>query len=361
VHVERILAARGGRLVDTYAVTVIGRLARARVDLDAATGRVLQVVDPARYDEGTAHVFDPNPVVTSRNTGLRPPGDVLPGVPGTSAALTAQLRSVPITFTSSSPQLTGAWANLLFPVGYSGSDLSYPRSDPRFVGLSAYAHVDRYQRWLQSLGFKDVDAEPQDLVALTAGEDNSAYYPGEDVIVYEGGGVPDAEDGEVVLHEYGHAIQDAQVPGFGANHEAGSMGEGFGDFNAANYYALTSNGFGDLCVAEWDSTAYSTSTPPCLRRLDSTKRWDPAHPSSDVHVDGQLWSAYLWRLRSHLGGSTPARSRNAITLVLTAQELQTPDATFGSAVASLRTAAKALRRADWASWVDVEARRSGFE
>ena len=362
VHVDRLLVPQAGRLVDTYQVTVVAREARGRVDVDAATGRVLGVVDTARYD-GTARVFDPNPVVTSRNPRLRPPADVLPGVPGTSPALTAQLRTVPITFTSTLPQLAGQWADLLFPVGYTGSDLSFSRSDPRFVGLMAYAHVDRYQRWLRGLGLTGVNAEPQDLVALTTGDDNSAYYPGEDLIVWQGGGVPDAEDAEVVLHEYGHAMQDDQVPGYGANHEGRSMGEGFGDFNAANYFALTSGGYGDLCIADWDATAYSTSNPPCLRRLDSRKRWpqdkDTASPP-DEHKDGEIWSAFLWRLRSHLGATTAQRSTNAIRLVLTSHELETPDVTFASAVGALRRAAVGLGHRDWASWVDVEARRSGF-
>jgi hypothetical protein len=37
------------------------------------------------------------------------------------------------------------------------------------------------------------------------------------------GGVDDAEDADVILHEYGHAIQDNQVPGFGSSLEAGAM------------------------------------------------------------------------------------------------------------------------------------------
>ena len=50
------------------------------------------------------------------------------------------------------------------------------------------------------------------------------------------GGVDDAEDAEVILHELGHAIQDSQqVPfGFGGSLEAGSIGEGFAD-----YWAVT--------------------------------------------------------------------------------------------------------------------------
>ena len=47
------------------------------------------------------------------------------------------------------------------------------------------------------------------------------------------GGVDDAEDAEVILHEYGHAIHFAQNFSF-ASEEAGAISEGFGD-----YWAVT--------------------------------------------------------------------------------------------------------------------------
>jgi hypothetical protein len=362
VTVERVLSPYRGVLVDTYRVGVgAQRPVRAsRVDVDAATGRVLAVVDEGLEDAGTAHVFEPNPVVTSRNTGLRQPLELgLPtNVPLASAEVTAELRALPITLTPGT-YLQGDWASLTYPAGYGGTDLSFPRTDPRFVGLSAYAHVDRYQRWLQSLGLTGVNAEPQQLVALTRGDDNSAYYPSNDLIVFQGGGVPDAEDGEVVLHEYGHAIQDAQEDGVSGSSETGAMGEGFGDFNAANFFALTSRGFGDLCVADWDATTYSSADPPCLRRLDSAKRY-PKDLVREVHADGELWSAFLWRVRSQLARSSGTRSVNAITLVLTAHELMSPTGTFKQSVAALRTAARALKHPEWVAVIEREARVTGF-
>ena len=42
----------------------------------------------------------------------------------------------------------------------------------------------------------------------------------------------DAEDAEVVVHEYGHSVQDDQVPGFGTTLQAGAIGEAFGDYLA---------------------------------------------------------------------------------------------------------------------------------
>ena len=46
--------------------------------------------------------------------------------------------------------------------------------------------------------------------------------------------MPDESDAMVVLHEYGHAIQDNQNPGFSAY--AAGVSEGFGDFLAAAYF-----------------------------------------------------------------------------------------------------------------------------
>lgn len=368
---ERVLVPADGRLVDTYQVSVIALrpTTAARVDIDAATGRVLQVVDAAKHDDATAKVFEPNPVVTSRNTKLRSVGETYTGinVPLDSAALTAQLRTLPLKGLDHAAlqqgRLTGPYANVLGVAGYLNPPFAYSRSDPRFVGLMAYAHVDRYQRWLRSLGLRNVNASSQKLVpTLLVGFDNSMYRPAEDVIIFGGGGVPDAEDAEVILHEYGHAMQDDQVPGFGATQQGGSMGEGFGDFNAANYYALTSKGFGDLCVAEWDSTSYASTNPPCLRRIDSRKRYpkDLDRKNASVHADGEMWSAFLWRLRAHLGRTPSARSANAAKLVLTSHELLTSRAGFGEGVAALRNAAKALHRPDWATWVDREAATTGF-
>ena len=363
VTTQRILTPYGGRLVDAYQVRLVAKhpVAAARVDVEAATGRVLAVVDDTRRDTGTAHVFDPNPVVTSRSTALRQPGEtgLVADVPLPSADLTAQLRAVPITLTPGT-YLQGDWASVTFPIGYGGTDLSFTRTDPRFVGLSAYAHIDRYQRWLQAIGLKHVNAEPQSLIALTTGDDSSTYVVGSDVIVYEGGGVPDAEDGEIVLHEYGHAMQDDQMPGVSGAGETGAMGEGFGDFNAANYFAMTSRGFGDVCFADWDATSYGNrDAQPCLRRLDATKKY-PRDVTGNAHTDADLWSSYLWRLRSHLGSSAVSRSTNAILLVATAQELMSPTGSYAASVAALRTAAKALKHPDWAEWVVSEAKVTGF-
>jgi hypothetical protein len=371
VHTERVLTRRG----DVYRVTVLALrdAVASTVDVSAATGRVVAVRDDNRYDDAVGTVFDPNPVVTAQDNTLREPGlDTGTGVDTDldSAKLTAQLKDLPIRDYDAAQallgRLVGPWVQVQGAQPYVALDgrIELTRGLPGFEGLMAYAHIDRYQRYLQdTLGFTGdaaINAEPQDLYALPVqGFDNSFYQPGNDLMLLGAGGVDDGEDAEVILHEYGHAVQDAQVPGWGATNEGGAMGEGFGDFQSGAYYARTSGGFQDVCLMDWDSTSYSTDDPPCIRRMDSTKHW-PEDEAGEVHDDGELWETYLWNVREHLGTTAVEKSDNGLRLVLSSHELLGPDATFAQAVAALENAAAGLGRPEWVDAIHAEAQAIGF-
>ena len=55
-----------------------------------------------------------------------------------------------------------------------------------------------------------MNKESQDIRINQLGIDNSFSWDKHDVLRFGKGGVDDAEDAEVILHEYGHAIQDSQ-------------------------------------------------------------------------------------------------------------------------------------------------------
>jgi hypothetical protein len=385
-HAERLLVPIGGRLADVWLVDVyaLSPPVIATALLDAATGRLVRVVDRNRYADGTATVFDPNPIVTARDASLRQPGIDVEGLDTDldSEALSAQLFRLPVLGYDPGGLpfgwLIGPWVDVTAPLPLlPGGTFDYTRSDPRFEALMAYTHLDRFQRYLQSLGFRGeagVNAEPQAVVAvIVPGYDNSMYTSGNDTLTFGSGGVDDGEDAEVILHEYGHAIHDDQVPGWGATHEGGSMGEGWGDFVAAAYYARNSRGFQDPCVADWDATSYSAADPPCLRRTDVGKTY-PDSMENEVHADGEIWSQLLWRLRDRLG-CVPGEKRCArrsratlaslktariLKLVLTSHEFLTPTADFGDAVAALITAARALKQPKWVPLIVKSARERGL-
>ena len=86
-----------------------------------------------------------------------------------------------------------------------------------------YYWVTQAQRYIQSLGFGStlpaVNKRQQLLRINQFGGDNSFYREGTGklTITLGKGGVDDAEDAEVIVHEYGHSVQDNQVPGFGSD------------------------------------------------------------------------------------------------------------------------------------------------
>jgi Zn-dependent metalloprotease len=156
--------------------------------------------------------------------------------------------------------------------------------------------------------------ESQDVRINQWGVDNSYSWDKHDVMRFGKGGVDDAEDAEVILHEYGHAIQDSQMTpfGFGTSVEAGSIGEGFGDYWAVTVTDAIAPTADPACVADWDSVSYTSGTPHCLRRVDTNLHY-PEDLDGRVHHDGQIWSRALWDIRGALGNI------EADTVILEAQ------------------------------------------
>jgi len=112
--------------------------------------------------------------------------------------------------------------------------------------------------------------------------------------------VDDAEDAEVILHEYGHAIHFSQSPTFYTSVESGSIGEGFGDYWAVTVSNVIAPTPDPACVADWDSVSYTAGPVHCLRRVDTNLHY-PEDLNGRVHHDGQIWSRALWDIRNALG------------------------------------------------------------
>jgi zinc metalloprotease ZmpB len=257
----------------------------------------------------SAQVFFPNPVQSLRDETLTDQKDA------NYPALAAAYERKTLTDLDGSGTLTGAYAKVESETGTparsSASGFVYTRDQDQFEQVMAYYWVTQAQRYIQSLGFGTTLPavnKRQQLVRINQfGGDNSFYRNGTKklTITFGKGGVDDAEDAEVIVHEYGHSVQDDQVPGFGSTLEAGSIGEAFGDYLAVTVSSAVTlkTAFEEPCVADWDSTSYTADVPHCLRRLDSTKHY-PEDVESEVHADGEMWSGALWRARDLIGNTT---------------------------------------------------------
>ena len=278
---------------------------------------------------GTGRVFLPNPVAELQNQSLTDRKDA------DYAALQPAYHTVTLADLDGSGFLVGRWANVRSETGdpaYSPTNtFVFNRHDDQFEQVMAYYWITKAQRYIQSLGFgtgryPGVNKESQDVRIDQWGQDNSYSWDKHDVLRFGKGGVDDAEDAEVILHEYGHAIQDSQQPtgSFGTSTEAGSIGEGFGDYWAGTVSTTFAPTPDPACIADWDSVSYTSDLPHCLRRLDTNLHY-PADLNGRVHHDGQIWSRALWDIRTALGNV------KADTVILDAQFDFAPDTTMPAA------------------------------
>jgi hypothetical protein len=257
--------------------------------------------------DGRAAVFAPNPVQDLGVQTLTDDKDAADAVPA------GAYRAVTLTDLDGSGFLRGRWADIRSETGnpaYSPMNtFVYDRHQDEFEQVMAYYWITQAQRYIQSLGFgstrRPVNMRPQRLRINQWGADNSFATDKQDEIRLGKGGVDDAEDGEVILHEYGHAIHFSQGFQF-STEEAGAISEGFGDYWAVTVSQVVRSSLGlpsspdPACVADWDSTSYTSKEPHCLRRLDADLTY-PEDLVGEVHADGRIWSHALWDIRNAIG------------------------------------------------------------
>lgn len=314
------------------ALATTRRPAEWKMYIDAETGAILEKRNLLRFVDGKGRVFDPNPVVSLNDTSLKDKS----AIPD-KAYTEIVLRDLKNTGFIEGPYVTTKTTRNR--IKKKNRDFRFKRTDRAFKEVMVYFHIDRIQRHLQEMGFKNVLNRPIPVNIDGQRDDNSHYSPSDKDLTFGTGGVDDAEDAEIILHEYGHAIQDDQLPGFGASEEGGAMGEGFGDFLAASFFSDVKPKEMKPTVGNWDATAYSGDEPPYLRRLDSNKKY-PKDLKGEVHDDGEIWSACLWELRAALGRATAEK------LVIAHHFLLSRDSGFEDGANGLITADKNLNKGE---------------
>lgn len=315
------------------------------VFIDAKTGHVLKPAqDLNRYAtpiRGLGQVFVTNAIVATGDPSLRDNKDAASAVPSSA------YKTVVLERLLGTGYLEGAYASSSASKKrvYSPThQFLFDRSSNGFSETMGYYFLDFAQQRIQALGFTDaksINARQQAFSIDRSPKDNSFYSPSSRDITFGTGGVDDAEDAEMIWHEYGHSIQDYLVDRFGTTAESGAMGEGFGDYWSGTlgeqYNTISLNGVPEkVCLAEWDSTTYRTGTPTCLRRLDGTKHY-PEDMVGEVHDDGEMWSSVLWLIRAALGADRADR------VILQHHILLPKDATFNMAGHALIETACSLK------------------
>jgi hypothetical protein len=361
---------KGGVLTLAWEVVLATRAPRAdwHVLVSARTGEVLQAANQIWRVDGSALTYSPNPVQMTGNTGLRDMNDA------DQAALdSARASFVLPDLNAGTNQLRGTLADLVATgtdpsdcsLGYTPGSASsasriynFTRTQNQFEEAAAYLAVTRVRRTYAELGFPSIFPGPVPINAHCIAADNSFFSDADGALHMGDGGVDDAEDSDVTIHEFGHATQAAQVPGWGPGQdtEQRAMGEGFGDFLATNTYLQdgdpTYQAARRFCVMEWDATSYNPVVGAddgsgCLRWADGTDENDGSDIGAyggapqEEHDDGRYWAATLTCVFEGMEtslGTTQARNR-ILTLALAHHEDLVPtedNGAFEDAVLALR-------------------------
>lgn len=300
--------------------------------IDAASGKILEKKDIIKHlPDGSGLVFDPNPVVTANNNTLRQPTATIAAGCGYAGTALATINAQRVTRTLKGLKLSGgvyslegAFAKITnitapastIPTETSATAFTYSSADEKFGAVNLYYHIDTIQRYIQSLGI--TTANNRQTAADPAVNGFSAYYSPGNKSLHMGISRPchpdKSQEGDAIIHEYGHAIQDNQVPGWGSTNpvtgrdESGAMGEGWGDILACVFFASFGNQYQRESFEDW---AYVEHGASALRRVDGTKVY-PTSWSNEVHNDGEIWSAALWNIYRTIGGdSLNLADRNA--------------------------------------------------
>jgi hypothetical protein len=306
---ERLWFPARTLLHPTFRVRIHRRTARRRgewiVYVDRETGAIRSRYDNLAEARGWARVFDPNPVCALGDGAellrdgkrvLHPPARAYTKVPLDALKGNGRLDGRRVSTRPTPDRVRRADLRFLYDSTHDGFDEAM-----------VYYHVDRAIHYVESLGYRGrraVFRKPLPVNVHGTKDDNSWYSPGLRRLTFGTGGVDDAEDGDTILHDFGHALQDAICPDFGQSAEAAAMGEGFGDYFAASFFADRKPEAYRPTIAAWDGiTTETAAPPPCVRRVDGRRTYESFdhRPSADEHDNGTIWSATLWDVRAAVG------------------------------------------------------------
>lgn len=335
--------------------------------VDAATGELLRA-EPL-FSRVQARVFDVNPVAKLNRPDLTDNNGAASAVPDDAYSI-VDLDNLAPAGPLAGPYV--AIVNLDDPVttpADASQPLLFDRSQPQFQEVNAYFQLDRAQKYLLSLGYTGTRRLinyqlPCDPHALS-GDDNSYYLrgatPGQGQLLFGDGGTDDAEDSDIVLHEFGHVIQDWIAPATftGLSHTTPpALGEGFADYwsFSQTYAATAASGRDTFCIADWDARCGGDDPSQrcvypagadCLRRVDSAKTMADFINSDNAgteHLNGEIWSSALREIFMSMVGrlGLDAGKRMADTTVIEGTFGVPPNPTYATMAMKLIQADAAL-------------------
>lgn len=258
------------------------------VFVDGENGDIILVEDRLLRVNGTGSVFLPDPVTTLQDTTLRDADDSEEAIPDEGYRV-VEIRDLQPD-ENNQYTLTGPYVDTSpseIRAIEDEPDFLYNRADDRFEEVMAYYHIDCQARYLIELGFNGLPPAPQLVDVNRIEQDLSFYSPFTGILTTGTGGVDDAEDADVLIHEYTHALVHTLTDDWRGG-ETLILAEGLCDYFAGDYSFDLDSNFQPYKLFNWDGHNEFWAG----RILNSDLSY-PEIENLNPHIAGQMWSSLL--------------------------------------------------------------------
>jgi len=267
--------------------------------------------------ERSVRVFDPNPIATTGDNNLRDRDNAREAVPVNAYFEESLNLSVEDGLSSSFARSTQLSAPDSPRINRNTASFMFYRDEPQFEELNILFHIQKARLFLDALGYSELQNRPVpfDAHALNGADQSifSIFHDPLGSLEFGDGGVDDAEDADIIYHEYFHAIHFAlagegmflerinpDLPPYQQTNEPAAIAEASADYFA---YIMTSernleSGFDPLLFGEWDSATDETvNTPLTVSRSAHANLVYPEDMNGDYHHDSQALNQALMEIR----------------------------------------------------------------
>ncbi|MBD80796.1 MAG: hypothetical protein CL840_17910 [Crocinitomicaceae bacterium] len=180
----------------------------------------------------------------------------------------------------------------------TSDQINYNRSDTFFEQINVFYHLSRFRTHMDSLGYKSLGKHQINIDAHGfAGADASAYSANFSPprLTFGQGGVDDAEDPGIIIHEYTHALTDHAAPNSNLGFQRNAIDEGISDYIAASYLREISEYRYDE-LFKWDG-----HNEFWLGRKINFNQKYPQDTTGTSHKAGGILNTILMKLNSEIG------------------------------------------------------------
>ncbi|MFN8395332.1 MAG: peptidase [Bacteroidia bacterium] len=266
---------------------------------------------PPAQVNGLGNTFDADPLSSAAATYNV--GGYTDGTDANAAVLTAQLQNKTlqqITSNAGVVSLIGPYAEIMdFEAPNKGlftqatTTFNFDRNADNFEAVNTYFHLDQSLRYInQTLGitlmpFQYATGMRFDPSGLS-GADNSHYIGSTGRIAFGEGGVDDAEDSDVILHELGHGLHDWATNG--SLSQVNGLSEGCGDYWAQSYSRSKGQWTTVQAPYQWVFN-WDGHNPFWGGRITNYGALYPGGLVNQIHTDGQIWATCLMKIYDVIG------------------------------------------------------------